>query len=79
MKKKLLFVIPSLEAGGGEKSLVTLLNTIDLQKYEVDVLLLKKEGLFLKLVPKFINEVGLFNKIYPICFRLLKKCFREFV
>ncbi len=59
MKKKLLFVIPSLEAGGSEKSLVNLLNTIDLQQYEVDLLLLKNAGIFLKLVPKEVNIISL--------------------
>ena len=59
MKKKLLFVIPSLEAGGAEKSLINLLNTIDLQKYEVDLLLFKNAGLFLKLVPKEISIISL--------------------
>lgn len=59
MKKKLLFVIPSLEAGGGEKSLVTLLNTIDLQKFEVDLILLKNAGIFLKLVPKQVTIIPL--------------------
>lgn len=65
MKKKLLFVIPSMEAGGGEKSLVTLLNTIDLQKYEIDLILLNPTGIFLKLVPPEINLVAL-NAPYKI-------------
>ncbi len=78
MIKKLLFVIPSLEAGGGEKSLVTLLNTIDLQKYDVDLLLLKKEGLFLKLVPQEItilsidDNYALFTK--PLFSAILHLC-----
>ena len=45
--KKILFVMPSLDSGGAEKSLVNLLNIIDLEKYRIDLLLLKKEGLFL--------------------------------
>lgn len=59
MKKKILFVIPSLEAGGGEKSLVTLLNTIDRQRYDIDLLLLKNAGIFLKLVPEGVNIISL--------------------
>lgn len=59
MKKKLLFVIPSLEAGGGEKSLVNLLNAINLQHYEVDLILLKNAGIFLKLVPNEVNIIPL--------------------
>ena len=40
--KKLLFVIHSLAIGGSEKSLVSLLNTIDYTKYEVDLMMFKR-------------------------------------
>ena len=36
-----LFVIDSLHCGGAEKSLVSLLNSIDYSKYKVDLLLFK--------------------------------------
>lgn len=52
MKKKILFVIPSLEIGGAEKSLINLLNEIDYSRYEVDLFLMSKTGLFLKQLPK---------------------------
>lgn len=35
MKKRILFLISNLETGGVSKSMVSLLNTIDRQKYEV--------------------------------------------
>lgn len=35
MKKKLLFVIPSLRIGGAEKSYVNLLTELDYTKYDV--------------------------------------------
>lgn len=59
MKKKLLFVIPSLDAGGAEKSLITLLNTIDYSLYEVDLLVFHKKGLFLSLVPQSVSILTL--------------------
>ena len=55
MKKKLLFVIPSLDAGGGEKSLVNLLNTIDFDRYEVDLLAFQPKGLFLTSIPEQVH------------------------
>lgn len=55
MKKKLLFVIPSLALGGAEKSFVNLLNALDFEKYEVDVFLFVKSGEFLHLLPKQIK------------------------
>ncbi|MBQ6477582.1 MAG: glycosyltransferase [Bacilli bacterium] len=47
MKKKLLFTSYSLDLGGIEKALVNLLNIINYDKYEVTLVLEKKEGIFL--------------------------------
>lgn len=55
MKKKLLFVMPSLAAGGGEKSLVTMLSHIDFDRYEVDLFLFSREGIFLDALPKEVR------------------------
>ena len=43
MKKNILFVMPSLSAGGGEKSLVNLLSQIDYTQYNVDLFLLNHD------------------------------------
>ncbi len=48
MKKRLLFTANTLDIGGIEKALINLLNNIDYSKYEVTLILEKKEGLFLK-------------------------------
>jgi len=71
MKKKLVFVIPSLAAGGGEKSLVNLLNTIDYGRFEVDLVLLHRTGIFLKMLSKAVHlvdlndEFAIFSKPLP--------------
>ncbi len=57
MKKKLAFVIPSLDAGGGEKSLVNLLNTLDSGRFDVDLILLHERGIFLNTLPDFVNVI----------------------
>ena len=59
MKKNLVFVIPSLDAGGAEKSLVNLLNTIDYSLYDVDLVLFHNRGTFLSLLPKEVAVVTL--------------------
>lgn len=59
MKKQLLFVIPSLAAGGGEKSLINLLNTFNYNFYSVDLLLFNQTGLFLKQVPPQVNIISI--------------------
>ncbi len=53
--KRILFIINSLNIGGAEKSLVSLLNLLPPEKYEIDLFLLKKTGLFLKQVPSNVN------------------------
>ncbi|WP_455682152.1 glycosyltransferase, partial [Thomasclavelia sp.] len=50
-----LFVIESLNLGGAEKSLVTLLNLLDYEKYDVDLQLFTYGGDFEKLLPKNVK------------------------
>lgn len=71
--KKLLFVIESLVCAGAEKSLVNLLNTIDYQKYEVDLQLFSYGGEFEALLP---NEVNLLPplKYFSCCSGRVESC-----
>ncbi len=55
--KKLLFVIPSLSAGGGEKSLVNLLSQINYQAINVDLFLFNKTGVFVNSIPREVNII----------------------
>lgn len=55
MMKKILFVMPTLRDGGAERSLVNLLTELPKDKYEIDLLLLKKKGTFLSQVPSYVN------------------------
>lgn len=55
MKKKLLFVIESLDVAGAEKSLVTLLSLLDFDKFDVDLRLFSYGNELEKLVPKEVN------------------------
>lgn len=54
-KKKLLFTAYSLNVGGIETALINLVNRINLDKYEIEILLEKKEGIFLDKVKKEIT------------------------
>ncbi|PFI51372.1 glycosyl transferase [Bacillus cereus] len=58
MKKDVLFVINNLNCGGAEKSLISLLNTMDYSRYNVDLFLFKHEGLFLNKIPKQVNVLA---------------------
>ena len=53
--KSLLIVTTKLDAGGAERSLINFLSSYDRSKYTVDLLLLKREGAFLKYVPEDVR------------------------
>lgn len=57
MKKRLLFAIPSLCAGGSEKSLVNLLTQIDYSFYDVDLFLFYPSGIFLSSLPSEVRVI----------------------
>lgn len=63
LKIKLLFVIMHLHMGGAERSLVNLLSEIDYSQYEVDLLLIKKEGDLIRQLPQ---EVHLLETPYEL-------------
>ncbi len=54
-KKSLLFCSYSMGLGGIEKALLNLVNRINLEKYDVTIILEKKEGVFLKQIKSGIN------------------------
>lgn len=74
MKKKILFVIDSLNCGGAEKSLVSLLNLLDYSKYDVDLFMYSRGGLFEKMLP---NEVNVLEKI-PFQNKIDNSIFKNF-
>ena len=55
MEKRIIFVIESLNLGGAEKSLVTLLNLLDYSRYKVDLLLFAQGGPFQELLPEEVT------------------------
>ena len=58
MKKKVLFIIGTLQSGGVSKSMVSLLNVWDREKYDTSLLLCCKEGdVFSKYLPEDVNVI----------------------
>lgn len=55
--KKLLFAAYSLDVGGIETALITLVNTLSKKGYEITVVLEKKQGIFLDKIDKNIQIV----------------------
>jgi glycosyltransferase involved in cell wall biosynthesis len=63
-KKKILFVNYNMFIGGSTTSLLSMLNCLDKSRYDVDLLLYKKEGPLLPLVPEgvqVLREAALHN------------------
>ena len=56
-KRKILVVQGTLQAGGAEKATVSFLNTLPRDRYEVDLMLDKRKGLFYSQVPEWVNIV----------------------
>lgn len=54
-KKKVLIVSHALELGGAERALLGLLNSFDLNKYEVELFLLRHQGELMPLIPQGIK------------------------
>ena len=58
-KKKILFRNRSLEMGGIENVLLTILNHLDQSKYEITLLLNYEQGEFLERVPKGVRVLSI--------------------
>lgn len=54
-KKNILFIINNLNVGGAEKALVSLLQTFDYNKYNVDLFVFNHEGIFFESIPKQVK------------------------
>ena len=66
--KRIFFLLYSMGVGGVEKALLGLLSIIPLDKYEVHVGLINKEGGFLNLLPKEvkIHEINCYKKYWQL-------------
>lgn len=78
-KTKIVFVLPNMNMGGAERSLINLLNEFDYNRYEVDLFLISKNGGFLNQIPKQVNLLPtselyqiFANKPFQILIRLFK-------
>ena len=58
-KKKLLIATVSLGIGGAEKSLVSLLNILDYNRYDVDLLMFKRWGELMAQIPQNVNVISM--------------------
>lgn len=66
--KKILFMVSSMNIGGVEKSLLSLLSVIPKEKYDITVLVLEKKGGFLDYIPDWVKveEATWYKKVKTI-------------
>lgn len=57
--KTILFIIPALTGGGSERVMINIITNIDYNKFKPILAILKKEGPFLKDIPKNIDIIDL--------------------
>ncbi len=81
MKKRILFLIDSLVCGGAEKSLVSLLPLLDHDRYDVDLMLVGRGGIFDCYIPDKVRVIdlpmgrGLWTRICQTVYSLLIRLF----
>lgn len=74
----MLIVIHSLGCGGAEKSLISLLSSLPSDKWNVDLLIADRTGIFVKEIPEYVNQItdlyNFENYAAPIANRRKKIC-----
>ena len=75
MKKKVLFFIESLQCGGAEKSIVSLLPTLDYTRVDVELLLMQRGGIFEQYVPKQVRIIDFKQQVKPWLFWIYQAIF----
>ena len=60
-KRRFLFLIDSLVCGGAEKSLVSLLPLLDYDRYDIDLMMIGRGGIFESYIPPQVNVVDFPN------------------
>ncbi|WP_346931036.1 glycosyltransferase [Clostridium sp.] len=70
--KKILFIIEGLNGGGAEKVFINLLNNLDPKKFDITLVLLFKEGVYLNNIPNWIKVVHVFKETKSRILRKLK-------
>ena len=79
-KKKIVFITHELNCGGAEKALVSLLQVIDYDKYEVDLQLFQNKGLFLNQIPEKTNllpEIEEYKYFDMSIFKVISDCIKK--
>lgn len=59
--KKILFIMRTLDGGGAEKVLINILNNINYKKYNITLLLINKQGIYMKDINKNVKVESIYD------------------
>lgn len=59
MKIKIALIVPSMRGGGAEKVMANLVRYLDKNKFDIRLILIKKEGPYLDLIPNTVSVIDL--------------------
>ena len=79
--KTVLFMVSSVNIGGVEKSLISLLSEMPKDKYDITLLLLEKKGGFLAQIPSWVKveEASWFKEVRPIIMQSPQKTIKDYI
>lgn len=78
MKKTLLFISPNLGGGGAEKILLTLLQSLNRDKFDISLLLVSFKGEYVNEIPKDIKLIELnINRVRHAIFKIVNVINKE--
>jgi len=73
-RKKIFIAIQYVEIGGAERALIGLLNSINYNKYEIDLFVYRHSGAFMPLIPQKVNLLPE-NSCYAAILKPIKSIF----
>ncbi|EGT0014957.1 glycosyltransferase [Clostridium perfringens] len=74
MRKKLAIVVPSLNGGGAERVIINLIRNLDRSKFDIRLILIKKQGVYVNLIPNDVSVVDLnSDRVRYSIFKLVKE------
>jgi len=79
--RKIIIVANNLAGGGAEKSLLIYLRNINLKNFEIDLLLIKKIGVYLDEIPVGVNLIDTYGDeiVIPKCKSEIKKAYKKHI
>jgi len=77
VKRKICFFVHDLSGGGAERVLIRLLHRISRSEFEIDLLLVKKKGIYLDKIPSYVKLKSLNVKRTRYLFKNIFSFFRS--